>query len=188
MGQPDVTSDAPSVLMLTASGRAVDLLNPDPRVISIEDIAASLSRISRFGGHLRDDVETYTVAQHSVLVSQMVPPEMALVGLLHDAAEAYLGDVVSPLKRLLPGYAALEIAWAMAIGSALGLGVRLIEQPPEVVEADARAMATEARDLLADTPARRAAFTAEPFGIEVVPLPPSEARHAFLARFERLVG
>jgi len=174
--------------MLTATGRAIDINNPDPASICIDDIARALARSTRFGGHLGDHVETYSVAQHSILVSQFSPPDLALVGLLHDAAEAYLGDVIGPLRRLLPAYRELEARFNLAIGEAFGLRDRLLDLPPEVRLADARAMATEARDLLVDTPARRAVFSAEPLGVTIVPLGPWNARDAFLARFGRLGG
>lgn len=95
----------------TASGRIIDLRNPSEDQIDIEDIAAALSRICRFGGHGNS---FYSVAQHSVLVMHLVRRSSQLQGieleaLLHDAAEAYLGDVISPLKHLLgASYKTLE--------------------------------------------------------------------------------
>lgn len=87
------------------SGNYVDLVNPDMNTILIEDIAHSLSNLCRFTGHTR---HFYSVAHHSIAVSKIVPHEYALEALLHDATEAYLGDVSSPLKSLLGEYKLLE--------------------------------------------------------------------------------
>lgn len=95
----------------TVSGLYVDLLNPDPATITISDIAMALSRICRYGGHVP---EFYSVADHSIYCVKMavhdgvVDKSLLRTILLHDAAEAYLGDIVKPLKNLLPGYAELE--------------------------------------------------------------------------------
>lgn len=97
------------------SGRKVPLLNPRPEDIDLGDIAHALARINRFGGHT--DVPL-SVAQHSVLVSRLAARDGAIAakwGLLHDACEAYLGDMSSPLKGLDLFYQALEARWQGAI-------------------------------------------------------------------------
>jgi len=83
----------PSSFIQLSSGRAYPFATPGP--IPIEVIARSLSRICRFGGHLR---EFYSVAQHSYLVASLVAPELRAHALLHDAGEVVIGDIVSPLK------------------------------------------------------------------------------------------
>lgn len=77
------------------SGKIIDLNNPRPEDIDIEDIAHSLAHMLRFNGHLKHQI---SVARHSCLVSDLVPEHLALPALLHDAHEAYLGDIVRPVK------------------------------------------------------------------------------------------
>lgn len=102
--------------MLTFSGRYVDVTKPRASDIDIIDIALALGNINRFTGH----AGPYTVADHSVLVSRLVPQELAAEALLHDAHEAYLGDISTPVKRAL-GHeiGAYEAAWDAAIRKAL---------------------------------------------------------------------
>ena len=82
--------------IMTYTGRHFTPFDPKIQDIDIRDIAHALSNICRFGGHCS---EFYSVAEHSILVSILCPPELKLAGLLHDAAEAYLGDVPTPLKQ-----------------------------------------------------------------------------------------
>lgn len=84
--------------MLTHSARKMDLAAPAGYAVHTSDISHALGNLCRFGGHTR---RFYSVAQHSVLVATLLPDELKLAGLLHDAAEAYLGDVIQPLKLLL---------------------------------------------------------------------------------------
>lgn len=83
----------------TYSGKSVYPFNPSKEQFCIEDIAQALSNQCRFNGHL---TEFYSVAQHSVYVSRMLRGEHRLFGLLHDAAEAYISDIPTPVKRFLP--------------------------------------------------------------------------------------
>lgn len=87
--------------ILTFTGKYIDPFNPKIEDIDVEDIANSLSRQCRFGGHLR---WFYTVAEHSLRVAKELPDELKLTGLLHDAAEAYLLDIPRPVKMRIPGY------------------------------------------------------------------------------------
>jgi uncharacterized protein len=82
----------------TVSGRKFDFLIPDVDSVYPFDVAWALSGINRFTGHT---MPYYSVAQHCVRVSYMVQKEFALQGLLHDAAEAYIGDISTPLKQAL---------------------------------------------------------------------------------------
>lgn len=114
----------------TLSGKHFNYLDIQQDDIVIEDIATALSHICRFAGHLP---EFYSVGQHSVLTSHLVPQEFALEALLHDAAEAYLQDIPSPLKRLLPDYQVIEARVDAAIRQKFGLPT---EQHPTVKYAD----------------------------------------------------
>jgi hypothetical protein len=126
----------------TVSGRRFHPLDPRPDEIDAEDIGWSLSMVCRFNGGLR---QFFSVAQHCVMVANHVPPEHAFAGLLHDASEAYLGDVVTPLKAILDGrYKSLENSVGKAIFERFGLSWPMC---PEIKVADQRAVATEIRDL-----------------------------------------
>lgn len=86
----------------TVSGRKIDITNPDPSSIVIEDIAWALSRMPRFSGHSIPYIP-YSVAQHCIQVAKDLSPHGPLIqlyGLLHDAAEAYINDLPSPVKHL----------------------------------------------------------------------------------------
>lgn len=134
--------------ILLSDGNYFDLANPDGAV-SIEVIARSLSRLCRFTGHLAPHVAHYSVAQHSVLVSRLVPPHLARQGLMHDMAEAFVGDVSAPLKRMLPDYREIEARVERALFWWFDLPEVL---DPAVRHADLVALVTEKRDLM--TPAR----------------------------------
>lgn len=130
---------------ITFTGRQFFPLDPRPEDICIEDIAHSLANICRFGGHCR---EFYSVAQHSVHVSFLVPQIFSLVGLMHDAAEAYVGDMVRPLKRFMPEFKSVERSVWLAIAERFSLPR---EMDPIVKLFDNVALLTERRDLVAPT-------------------------------------
>jgi len=136
----------------TVSGIAFWPLDPRADEVRIEDIAHALSNICRFGGHCS---EFYSVAQHSVWVAKHVAaerPELALHALLHDAAEAYVGDVVQPLKgyaRICESmFSTVERRIQDAISEAFGLRPLTVQEDQFIRDADALALATEARDLM----------------------------------------
>ena len=167
------------------TGRQCFPLRPDASVVCIEDIAHSLACQARFAGHTRVPL---SVAQHSVFVSQHCPSDLALVGLLHDAAEAYVQDLVKPIKRSLLGdqYAQAERGWALAIGQVFDLGTQLADLPAEVKHADLVAFATEARDCFATvSPAPRRPLP-EPSTRPVIPIPWYQAESLFLVAFKIL--
>lgn len=129
--------------ILTYTGRQVDLESPSPFDITLTDIAQALSHISRFTGHTE---RPYTVAQHSVHVAELVSPLYRAQALLHDATEAYLGDVSTPLKALLPGYRALEDTMWRVLCQRFKIDPVMA---PEVKHADLQMLGAERRDLMA---------------------------------------
>jgi hypothetical protein len=112
-----------NTIPLVRSGLYFDLAAPRAADVRIEDIAAGLAKICRFGGHVDP---FYSVAEHSVACAMAAMadrwhPGNVLAVLLHDAAEAYVGDMVKPLKIMLPEYSRIEGAVQAAIGEALGI-------------------------------------------------------------------
>lgn len=166
----------------TLSGKHFDYLNAQTDDVDIEDIATALSNICRFAGHLP---EFYSVAQHSVLCSQMVPQEYAFEALLHDAAEAYCQDIPAPLKRLLPDYRRIETLVDDLIRSKFGLP---LHQSDLVKYADLTMLATERRDLEIDDGTPWLTLEGIPASdlIQVVPLRPGQAYGLFMNRFNEL--
>lgn len=115
-------ADAPRLgdWMLTISGVQFYPNDPRPEDVRSEDIAWSLSRMCRFGGHVT--CEHYSVAEHSMLVASILPPHLRLQGLLHDATEAYCQDLIRPVKRTVGfAYTVVEAGIWRAIAARYGL-------------------------------------------------------------------
>ena len=125
----------------TYTGRCFWPLDPRPEDIFILDIAHSLSMQCRYNGHTK---RFYSVAEHCVIISKLVPPEHALWGLLHDVAESYTSDIPRPLKRNLQAWAPMEEKIMNAV--CLRFGLQLWE-PPDVTDKDI-AICTDERDML----------------------------------------
>ena len=168
----------------TLSGKHINYLDIHHEDIVIEDIATALSHICRFAGHLP---EFYSVAQHSVLVSQLVPAEFALEALLHDAAEAYVQDIPAPLKRILPDYRRVEAYVDGVIREKFELPAH---QHPTVKYADLIMLGTERRDLDIDDGTVWPVLVGIPPTdlFTVIPLRPEQAYSLFIARFNELMG
>ncbi len=129
----------------TYTGKAFDLLAPTTDMVCIEDIAHHLALINRFTGATR---VPYSVAQHSVMASTLVPSELMLTALLHDAAEAYCTDISRPMKeamRATPGgydaYAQITERVERVIGDKYG--VELVHLDPVVKHADMSMLGAE---------------------------------------------
>jgi hypothetical protein len=131
--------------ILLCSGAYIDLENPQAEVMTPEVIARALSRICRFTGHTS---RFYSVAEHSYRMSYLVPPAFALEALMHDAAEAFVGDMAKPLKNQLWAYTAYE----EGIWAELSERYQLpLELSPEIKHADLVMLKWEKRDLMPAT-------------------------------------
>jgi hypothetical protein len=174
----------------------IDFWPFDPRTneIDIVDIAHALSNICRFGGHCR---KFYSVAQHSVHVSTVLEMERfnwtkfkteSLIGLLHDAPEAYIGDMVTPVKKHLRSFKKVD----SGIWSAIALKFKLPGYIPfNVHAADVVAIRTEVRDLINGDPAwvkNRPYCDFEPDKKKIIPVSPAEAKSMFLRRYFELMS
>jgi len=166
----------------TYSGRTIQPLNPDPADVDIEDIAHALSNNCRFTGHVKS---FYSVAQHSVLCSRIVPDEYALTALLHDASEAYLSDIARPIKAqpdFGETYKKYESKLEAAIAERFGL---VFPYPAEIKWADNVLLRSEQRDLM--PPVFR--HEGEDYLEDTIdPWAPELAEIKFLGRFYSLIG
>ncbi|WGZ68755.1 HD family hydrolase [Serratia sp. K-E0102] len=170
--------------ILTFTGKRFDYEAPTVDAICIEDIAQALSHECRFNGHIP---EFYSVAQHCVIASKIVPPSFAFEALLHDAHEAYCKDIPSPLKKLIPDYRGIENNIDFVIRYKFGL-------PPTtsqiVKHADLVMLATERRDLDIDdgTPWPMLNGIRPSEDIFVSPVNPVQARAMFMQRYNQLAS
>lgn len=128
----------------TFTGKHFFPLDPDPEAVDILDITHALACLNRFTGHTRQPL---SIAQHSVLVASLLPPELKLWGLLHDASEAYVNDVARPLKHHLAfrAYRKAETALMEVIAHKFGLSW---PEPPEVKAADNVVLKAETKALI----------------------------------------
>lgn len=172
----------------TYTGRQFWPYDPRPEDFDIEDIAHALANTCRFNGHTN---EFYSVAQHSVHVSKLCSVNFALEGLMHDAVEAYIGDMIRPLKhdgsQLSVAFLEVETHLEGALAQRYALLRFRGGWPVNVNMADNVALATEKRDVME--------LEAAPWGLlpppdpePIVPLAPRDAKRLFLDRFEELYG
>lgn len=165
--------------MQTFTGKLVDLANFTEGDVRLLDISHALSCINRYTGHT---ITPYSVAQHSVMVSKLCEPQDALWGLLHDASEAYLGDVARPLKALLPDYVELEQHVQKTIGRHFGMSWPM---PKSVKVADNRALIAEKRALMSVE--HDWGIEADPVMVPINPYCWQQARQMFENRFREIV-
>lgn len=179
-------SSRASAYIQTYSGTKFYALAPRAEDVHLIDIAHALSNKCRFAGHCKD---FYSVAQHSVLVSRLVPQEFKLWGLLHDAGEAYFADIPNPIKREFDLFEEIENPIMDAVIERFGLASRPegLGMPPQVKVADHAALATEARDLLNVVWDNWETFW-KPMALDqkIVAVSPHEAAKMFLDEFAML--
>lgn len=160
--------------------RRIDLDNPDYNFFHISEIAYALSRIRRFNGHTPSH---YSVAQHSVLVCDQLPPELRLAGLLHDAAEAYIGDMTRNVKKKCQEFRDLEDKFCLAIASQFGFDYPFNNK---IHAEDDRLCYTEAAQFFGLNEARTWGFRVKPYLFQIDCLDESAAEKLFLERFHSL--
>ncbi len=187
------------------SGRRLDLINPSPLDIEIEDIAHGLARVSRWNGQTLGD-HPYSVAQHSLLVEELAcalrpkwPDHWHLAALLHDAPEYVVGDLISPFKAALSlDYKAFENALLSAIHVRFALPAVVPETIASVIKrADRIAAYFEATSLAGFTEPEATQIFGRPRGLNpdmargkglIEPWPARQAEKAYLERFEARSG
>ncbi len=186
------------------SGRRLDLLDPSPLDIEIEDIAHGLARVARWNGQTKGD-HAFSVAQHCVLVeaiashvNRQFDRQSRLMALLHDAPEYVVGDMISPFKAALGlDYKAFENCLLSAIHVRFSLAPKAsVECEAEIKAADKMAAYLEATQLAGFTVPEAEKFFGRPRGLSgegsrkflhLKPLPPNDAAALFLKKFNLLV-
>lgn len=193
-----MTNKPPRAWQRMLSGRRLDLLDPSPLDIEIEDIAHGLARVARWNGQTHGD-HAFSVAQHSVLVCQLVAAlspgighKARLAALLHDAPEYVIGDLISPFKAAVGfNYKSLEAKLQAAIHIRFGLPPTVSGELHRLIKkADGLSAYFEAVQLAGFAAAEaRSIFGAPPRDLtapQLLPLPTASAQQAFLDSFGQL--
>ncbi len=180
------------------SGRRLDLLDPSPLDVEIEDIAHGLARVARWNGQTMGD-HAFSVAQHSVLVEEIafrlepgLPPKFRLAVLLHDAPEYVIGDMISPFKSVVGGgYKTVEARLEAAIHLRFGLPATLPAEIRKLAKtADHVSAFFEAIELAGFERPEALTLFGRPKGfpehLGLVPWSTAEAQARFLERFREL--
>lgn len=163
------------------SGGYFDFTKPDAKPILIDDIALGLSNTCRFGGQCK---QFYSVAEHCWLMSYLVDEAHAWDALMHDAAEALIGDIPKPLKMLLPDYQRLEREVEAAIADQFSVSLPL---PDAVKHADLAMLAAEQKHVMKNGDDWQSAGGVEPPQVTFEFWRPYMARYKFLKRFNELL-
>lgn len=167
----------------TYTGKKFHFLNPQPDEIDIIDIAHALSITCRFGGQCK---QFYSVAEHSIRVAEIVPPEYKLRALLHDASEAYMPDLPRPEKAELPEFKVMEGTILVAIWDKFIAHYPSSEEKKTIKMADNILLSTEGRDLM-DNMIDWAGLP-EPLKVPIEPMLSKDAEIFFLFRFNKCLN
>ncbi len=182
------------------SGRRLDLLDPTPLDIEIDDIAHGLAFVARWNGQTKGDF-AYSVAEHSLLVEALfrridpsAPVKWCLAALLHDAPEYVIGDMISPVKAAVgPGYAELDDRLATAVHLRFGLPSEIPKTiKRKIKQADRVSAWLEATQIAGFDDAEANRFFGRPDpslikGLSIILRPPLETRRAFVTRHNELL-
>lgn len=166
----------------TFTGNTIWLEDLTKNTYRMEDVAHSLSNQCRYNGHTS---EFYSVAQHSYYVSQMVPKDVALEGLLHDMAESISSDIPSPAKQYILGAKEFDNRFTEDMFRKFNLKWPM---PPEVHEADLRMLFTEGRQLMpnCDIENWQDASNVKSYDFKITPWKPAMAKQMYLDRYQHL--
>ena len=198
---PDRAGAPPRAWQRMLSGRRLDLLDPSPLDVEIEDIAHGLARVARWNGQTRGD-HAFSVAQHCLLVEQIVGrlkpgcgAAVLLAALLHDAPEYVIGDMISPFKHVMGGdYRAVEQRLQQVIHMRFSLPAEIQAATRKLIKrADMIAAFYEATHLAGFSASEAGTYfgrprTVTPDGLALDPMPAAATEAAFLARFSALEG
>lgn len=171
---------APGAWIETRTGIHFDLVNPKLDCIDIIDIAHALSMLCRYVGHCR---YFYSVAEHSIKVAQILPDNLKMAGLLHDAAEAYTGDMSRPMKRLMPDIAVVEEKILSVIFEKYNVPHHLLHNA-QIKKADNILIATELRDLMSGDAVGWEMEHIDPLPDIIKPVKHVDAKYDFLHTFK----
>lgn len=168
----------------TYTGQQFHFANPQPSEIHIEDIAHALSLLCRYNGHTK---RFYSVAEHSILISQWLLfngyEDLALTGLLHDGAEAYIGDMPRPIKVTMPEFKRLEERIDRAVSLRFGTAYPF---PPIVKELDTRILVDERKQVMNPSPNKWGTDDLEGISVEMDLWQPQDVEKIFLYTYRML--
>ena len=162
----------------TFTGERFYFFSPTADMVHMDDIVEGLCKIARFNGQTS---KFYSVAEHSVLIAHYIlkrtgDPRLAYTGLMHDAAEAYIGDMARPVKQTLPGFKEIEIGIDRVVSDRFGTTYPF---PDIVKECDSRILVDERKQAMSDSGNDWGVDALEPLGVTIEFWSPGQARTAF---------